>query len=83
MGSPENLNPDVQLPPAQAVEREAVPGKPKLNVVVREAVEADLEDIVSRTRQPMIIRHTLHPTLVSLIRYRVTADTSCLPACFS
>jgi hypothetical protein len=83
MSSLENLNPDAQPPPAQAVEKERVPGKPKLNVVVREATEADLEDIVSRTRQPMIIHHTLHLTLESLIRCRVTADTSCLPACFS
>lgn len=48
MSSPDNFSSEPQAPPAQAVEKERVAGKPKLNVIVREATEADLEDIVSR-----------------------------------
>jgi hypothetical protein len=60
MSSQENVNPgpDVQPPPAQAVEKDRVAGKPKLNVVVREATEADLEDIVSRSSTTRMHRTT-------------------------
>jgi hypothetical protein len=64
MSSQENVDPspEIQPPPAQAVEKDRVAGKPKLNVIVREATEADLEDIVSRNTPPAIMLPTLHTT---------------------
>lgn len=55
MSSQETVNSESQPPPAQAVEKDRVAGKAKLNVVVREATEADLEDIVS---QPVLPNRT-------------------------
>lgn len=42
------MNVDAEQPPAQAVEQDRRTGKPKLQVDVREATEADLADTVSR-----------------------------------
>jgi hypothetical protein len=42
-----SVNANAQPPPAQAVESERSTGKPKRNILVREAVGADLADIVS------------------------------------